>query len=189
VIQFDNTGQGLVTVLSMRINTPIRLRDWDARVAYAAAITEAEGYIAIARRRATSGRESYSLVLGVNMTDPEIPQLLSASWGGRVGCYRGFRNHRPLFCWRLTGERAVGFLKDVEPCLATDRARGKVRLAIAFQRQKEGRRPQGRTASYRDRQREFHRAMRLLNLRGASTLNAAERAVVIASALEEDRRL
>jgi hypothetical protein len=31
--------------------------------------------------------------------------------------------------------------------------------------------------------------MRLLNLRGASTMNAAERAVVIASALEEDRRL
>jgi hypothetical protein len=71
----------------MRINTPIRLRHWDALVAYAAAITEAEGYIAIARRRATSGRENYSLVVGVNMTDPEIPQLLSASWGGKVGCY------------------------------------------------------------------------------------------------------
>jgi hypothetical protein len=54
VIQFDNIPRGLVTVLSMRINTPIRLRHWDALVAYAAAITEAEGYIAIARRRATS---------------------------------------------------------------------------------------------------------------------------------------
>lgn len=186
LIQFDNTQQPLVTVLSMRINLPLHLENyWEARIAYAAGVLESEGYVAIARRR-SSRRENFSLLTGINMTDAEVLGFLSETWGGNVGCYRGLRNHRPLFTWRLTGPRAAVFLTDVRPCLLTDRTRGKVQLAIAFQRHKERRRGQTKTTTDLDWEREVHRGMRLLNLRGANTLNPTERAAVIAPLLKRE---
>jgi hypothetical protein len=155
----------------------------DSRLAYLAGLFEGEGFISLVRRPGSRGRDGFSLVVGLNMTDREPLELFADTWGGRVGCYTGKRKHRPLFLWRLTSRKAVAFLEDVRPFLVSDRIICKADVAIAFQHQKRrgGHGPDG--DGYYAQQVQFARGMRLLNRRGLETLTAEERAVVVAPLL------
>jgi hypothetical protein len=164
-------------------NTP-RLNYWDTLLAYAAAVLECEGFVSIAQRRRASGPNHYALTVGANMVDREVLEALSSTWGGVIGCYRRGDGYQPLHTWRLTGPKALVFLEDVSPCLTTDRARTKAAVAISFQRQKRRGQLGADAKEYHERQRGFHRAMRMLNGRGSRALTAGERAAVVAPFLD-----
>lgn len=86
----------------------------DADLAYAAGIMDGEGYIGITvlekdkRRKQTS--PCFQLVVSVGMTDPQVVNWLSDTFGGNAYSYPPRKsNTRGVFHWRLAGKNAAGF--------------------------------------------------------------------------------
>lgn len=126
---------------------------------YAAGMFEGEGTATIG-----SGGKHYSVChITLTNTDMEIIDFFEERWPSSQIIFRAPRNERqaPQWCWKLNGDRAVWFIRDVGPYLR--RTSMKAKFAIVEEAQLLRRRG---STTHLARVEELHQQIRLLNRRG-----------------------
>jgi len=82
----------------------------EAILAYAAGIIDGEGSIYVGKTL-----ESYALNVEVKMTDREPVEFLGEHFGGLFRVKETTSNGRQIYCWHVRQNKAVEFLKLIQP--------------------------------------------------------------------------
>lgn len=113
--------------------------DRQAQVAWAAGLFEGEGWITISARKPFGKNKSvsYSMCVGVTMTDEEILERFQAVFGGTLHATSEVNEkYRPAYRLELYSTRASSALSEMMPYFGPRRAE-RARLAIDFQNLKD----------------------------------------------------
>jgi hypothetical protein len=146
--------------------------------AWAAGIFEGEGTVTIS----SAGRRNHGsygrIVCTLTNTDFQMVKIFDNLWKPKnllTHNPSGSRNARLSLVWKIEGDHAWLFMRDILPFVKTDRVREKLLLAMAAQKSKRERTSQG--LEYRKEQLAFRQRMRELNRRGRR--DSSEEAVIL----------
>jgi len=82
--------------------------------AYIAGLFDGEGCVDVIAGGKSRPR-AHQLRVGFDMADPEPVAFLQEHYGGTIRKRVRTGSRRPLFCWFITGRRALEFLEDILP--------------------------------------------------------------------------
>jgi hypothetical protein len=87
-------------------------------MSYLAGVFDGEGCVSISKKRSYLNGETerpiyYNLMLQIQMTDPSIPRLFQATFGGNISTWMDKSRTRPIHRWRLP----KGLCKEAIECL------------------------------------------------------------------------
>lgn len=89
-------------------------------VRYAAGFFDGEGSITMQFVRVSAGTRYFRMVVQVCVTDPAPLLKLQERWGGRINTWQSkdpTSKRKRAYYWRLSGNHARKFIKDVRPYL------------------------------------------------------------------------
>lgn len=84
----------------------------DLQKAYFAGMIDGDGCISIIKEHS-----SYTIQVTVLMTRKEVPELLHSLYDGRLSTHSRQENHKDVWCWRVSYQKAENFLLDIQPFL------------------------------------------------------------------------
>lgn len=104
---------------------------------YAAGLFDGEGYVRLATytyKNHPTRQKRYQVFAGINMCDPRPLQVLHKHFGGSFHVMRAYSektNHRTLFGWNISSQKANAFFRIVFPYLIVKK--DEVKLALKYQ--------------------------------------------------------
>ncbi|KKM87911.1 hypothetical protein LCGC14_1264120 [marine sediment metagenome] len=154
----------------------------DIKLAYLAGIVDADGYIGLintfsidkahgptyrpeTRGRVYGRRFRQVMRVGVTMTDPTVPTMLKAEFGGTLYCRQRKQGWKNVWAWDARSNKALKFLEAIRPWLLMKTKQADI--AIAFQRQRAPHVPRSAADKHMDKM--LGKIMTGLNARGTPT--------------------
>jgi len=115
--------------------------------AYMAGCIDSDGYITVTKRSPSGGRTnpSYYPRVGINQTDPIVPELFRATFGGHIHRHVPKNpGHKPWFIWQAEGPKAAVALRKLKPFLRLKQVQAEHAINLAKRiTRKAGNQPHG----------------------------------------------
>ncbi len=104
----------------------------------------------------------------IGNTNRECLDFFEKRWGGSIQSMDVRGNQKSCWVWCIAAKQAARFLKEIRPYIRRRQIKGKIGLALEFQKQK----PHTRYGweRYRKKQIVFYKQMRTLNQKGRPKL-------------------
>lgn len=133
-------------------------------LAWAAGLFEGEGSVRI---NSATKRNLGHLLCSVVNTDISVVEYFQKRWPGYLRPASGLRpDQRPAWVWLVAANKATEFIEEVYPYVITTRVKDKMKLGLAFQKQKSNSPLVNRSLPYKETQKELYLLMKDLNRRG-----------------------
>jgi len=133
---------------------------------WATGFFEGEGCVRVNK---PTKRNLGNLCVSISNTDEKIVLWFQRRWPGCFKKYKAGKNRKPAFMWAISSNKAISFLKHIQPFIKRGIVKTKIRLAIEYQRQKL--QHSSYDEVYRKKQWEWYYRFRVLNQRGTEGLD------------------
>lgn len=134
--------------------------------AWAAGFFDGEGCIRVNK---PTKRNLGNLCVSISNTDEAVIRWFQKKWPGYCKPNIQSKKHKPAFTWVIASQRAISFLKYIQPFVKRGAVKTKIRLAIEYQKQKLQHASYDEV--YRKKQWEWYYRFRVLNQRGTAGLD------------------
>lgn len=135
---------------------------------WAAGFFDGEGCIRVNK---PTKRNLGNLCVSISNTDEAVVRWFQKKWPGYFKPYKKvIGNSKPAFMWVISSQKAISFLRYIQPFIKRGIVKTKIRLAIEYQSQKKSH-YENRTEKYLEKQWEWYYRFRVLNQRGTMGLD------------------